>query len=624
MTKKTFRLLGKCTLLLLVGSLIGTLLLTLAFMVPVNQENAAASYQVLNDEGWYPLAPILSQSLDTYFHSHFPGVLDNGTDSIMLYTAMDNSEDNPFIRAMNMYCTYLNLNYSRYWHGYVAILRPLLFFFDFSEIRILNCLGQLLLVIFLVSYVARKKGWVFGLLMFTSYFLLMPIAMPLSLQFTWVFYIAAISCLILLKKQEYFETNLRYLYLFLIIGMVSSYFDLLTYPLFTWGFPITWLLVMSKPENTGTERLKKVIISGLSWIAGYSIMWVLKWIYASVILGRDILSDAINEVFVLSGAGSGKEQDLMGRIEAIYTNWKHYEYSIYYLVLFLWLAWIIIRSIRKGWKSTGNTYAYLLIGCSSIVWYFFLSYHTMTHHFFTYRIFNVSIMALLILLAECVYNDTTETVSPSHRQRFITIGTWGIIAILSFGATYFAREELIATNGAAAHTTHEIRNGGKVEASFTPTFSHITELTLGMESASENGTYEVSVWDEEQLLYIESIPIVNFQALSYHAINVDWHLKARKEYRLEIIAKDNEQPVYSVITVPEENPLNEYGELKINNEIISGQPITVLTYNARPMSRKTLFFLTLSWMGVLGAVYMTGYCFVNSLKKASGKESEII
>lgn len=381
MMKKICNLFEKCALLLLGGSILGTLLLTLAFLVPVNEENAAASYQILNDEGWYPAAPILTQSLDAYFHSYLPGVLDNGTDSIMLHTAMDTSEGNPLTRAMNMYCTYLHINYSRYWHGYVAILRPLLYFFDFSEIRILNCLGQLLVLMLLTVLIVRKRGWVYGLLMLTSYFLLMPVAMPLSLQFTWVFYIAAVSCLVLLKKQEYFENEQRYLYLFLVIGMLTSYFDLLTYPLFTWGFPITWLLVMSRPESSGVERIKKVVFSGLSWIAGYGIMWGLKWIYASLILGKEIFSDAVNEVFVLSGAGSGKEQGFMSRMEAIYTNWKHYEYSIYFLVLALWLAWIIIRSIRKGFKPTANTYAFLLIGCSSIVWYFFLSYHTTVHHF---------------------------------------------------------------------------------------------------------------------------------------------------------------------------------------------------------------------------------------------------
>ena len=199
MAKNTMKFLGKCALILLSGSLIGTLWLTLAFMVPVNSETAEATYTILEDEGWYPASPILSRSLDTYFHSHLPGVLDNGTDTIMLRTALDTSDGNPLVRAMNMYCTYLHGNYSRYWHGYVAVLRPLLHFFDYSEIRILNCFGQLLLVFALMHLVVRKKGWVWGLLMFTSYFLLMPLAMPLSLQFTWVFYIGAIGCFILLK-----------------------------------------------------------------------------------------------------------------------------------------------------------------------------------------------------------------------------------------------------------------------------------------------------------------------------------------------------------------------------------------------------------------------------------------
>ncbi|MDE5891874.1 MAG: hypothetical protein K2H45_03005, partial [Acetatifactor sp.] len=125
--QKKGSLLVGLVLLAAVGVLLGALLLSMAFCFPVREDYAAASYAVLDKEGWYPAAPIMSRSLDTYFHSLLPGVLDNNTDSIMLYTALDQSEGNVLTRAMNMYNAYMQKNYSYYWHGYVIILRPLLY-----------------------------------------------------------------------------------------------------------------------------------------------------------------------------------------------------------------------------------------------------------------------------------------------------------------------------------------------------------------------------------------------------------------------------------------------------------------------------------------------------------------
>ena len=177
--------------MMIAGVLLGSCLLTLAFLIPVNRGNQSVSYDIIKKEGWYPAIPMVSASLDTYFHSYLPGVLDGGTDNLMLTTALEPRETNALRAAMDMN------GYDYYWHGYVTVLRPLLLIFDYGEIRVLNSMGQLLLVFLLCLALWQKKGIQYALLELTSYFLLMALAMPFSLQYSWVFYIAT-GCILYL------------------------------------------------------------------------------------------------------------------------------------------------------------------------------------------------------------------------------------------------------------------------------------------------------------------------------------------------------------------------------------------------------------------------------------------
>lgn len=198
---------GKCVIMLAAGILLGTLLLTLVYMLPVNTENRDVSYSILDEEGWYPRTYTVSSG-DEYFLSFYPDVLDNSSDKIMLTIAMDSSAGNPLVRAMESYSEYAG-SYSYYWHGYVAILRPLLFFFDFSEIRILNSACQMFIIILLGWLIGREKGVRYVLALITSYILLHPRTVSMGLQYSWIFYIAYGGTLLLLWKRRFFAEKQR-------------------------------------------------------------------------------------------------------------------------------------------------------------------------------------------------------------------------------------------------------------------------------------------------------------------------------------------------------------------------------------------------------------------------------
>lgn len=591
------------------GTFIATLLLTLAYMLPVDEEHQASSYKMLRDEGMYNRALVSGERYENhYYNVLMPDGLDNATDGVMLYIAMDTNSGNPLVRAMDSYSETGRGSYSYYWHGYVAVLRPLMLLFDYQEFRVANCALQLLLVFLLAFLIGRAKGMRYVLMFLTSYILLMPIAMPLSLQFSWIFYVSYVGLLVLLWKRDSFLKKSRYIYFFLVMGMAACYFDLLTYPLFTWGVPLVWWIVMDSTERKEGDWVRQVIASGISWIAGYAGMWIMKWTLATVILGRNIFESAINEVFLRSGMqGDGNipslryvENGSLGeRFQAIYFNWRHYQYKVYAWILAIWLIWWICASLSRGWHRDERRRAYLLIGFSSAVWCFVLSNHTRGHHYFTYRTFGVSVLAFLaILLGSTSY--VKKKVIVSLKNRFLVCGSLVIAFLLSLPLTLLVPfEELLVINGSEQFRQLPMENNDLLEVEFTPTFDNIIEFGLGLQSAGKVGLCEVTLWEREQQLYQETFLVETFGDGNYHIKDTTWELVHGNTYRLTIEVKDTEEPILVWVTDNGTMPLTEYGELSVNGTTESGQLLTSIKYWRRPSLNGTLMFFSMTWTGIL-------------------------
>lgn len=585
--------------LILGGSLAGALLLALVFMMPVNVGNKVETFGLLEEEGWYPATPMHKQAYAEYFHSYLPGVMDNNTDAIMLSTAMDENAGNPLVRAMNMFNDYLGIDYGRYWHGYVSVLRPMLYFFDYAEIRILNGILQILIMFLLMHHVWQKKGMRYALLMLTSYVLLMPLAMAVSLQFSWIFYVGTLACLTLLAKGEYWGEKYRFLYLFVLVGMLTSYFDLLTYPLFTWGFPVIWWLLADRTPTTRRGYVERCVGSGIGWVVGYLGMWGMKWVLASVITGRNIIEEAVGKVQEHSASLEGKEFTLFARLEAAYTNWKHYEYSVYFLLLVVWLLVLVVLSFKKGWRLHLNNPGLLLAAASSPLWYFVLAEHTRGHHFFTYRIWNVTILAVLAILLQAT--DTThagrefapvvEESGGVWKSRIRILALWAVAAVCGLALMLTAKEPLGVLNGDAESMEISMSEEAVMEMDFIPTYSKVTEIGFMLRTTRPDGICEMLVSKGDKVLYREQLPLEAFLETGYAALEVDWNLKANEIYQIRIMLKDIREAVATVVTAPALLPLNELRNLVIAGQETDSQPIMGITYSVLPISRKTLLFL---------------------------------
>lgn len=582
----------KVLAMIVAGVLLGAILITLVYCIPVNQTNAQKSIDSLEGEGWYPSATQLKSSLDTYFHSYLPGVLDGATDGLMLEKATRQIEGNPLWEAMNME------GYTYYWHGYVVILRVLLLFMDYEQFRFLNCILQLMMMFFVAHFIWEKKGQRYALALLTSYFLMMPMAMFLSLQFSWIFYIAMALSLLICYRHTWF-TEKRIPYIFVIAGMLTSFFDLLTYPLYTWAFPLLLLILLSEDGQKALNYVKTVVVSGLGWILGYAGMWFGKWALAGWIVHRNVIQEAWKEVLFRSG--SEESLNLIARLEALYDNWKHYEYPLYTALLAVWLTWFIYKSLNGKTQIVRQEKngAYLLITLSSFVWYFVLANHTLGHHFFTYRIWGVAITGILFLfcgsIAICKDNC-------SGRDRIYTFCKWGILCILAVMLTLTAREDVSVLNGNVEYQEIELPKGEQIEEEFLPSFPRVKKFAMGIRTESVKGQCIIEIRDDEKTLYELNWKLAELADTEYVQVPVDWNFKRDSNYRIVIHLEESEGPVYLRFTKDNVNPMLELGVAKIGGDIISGQLTSGIVYSYRPLSKYTLLFLTISWLGLLTAL----------------------
>ena len=169
--KRGLHVLFRMAAVLVAGILIGAILVTAVYALPLEniQKNLRSSAETVETEGSYP-----------FLYSNWRSTrLDNFTDSIMMLIAAYEGDQGIVQNAMlSTYTRFVNHDpaeglvkwatgdtsgiethsYSRYWHGYLVWLKPLMEFLDYAQIRMVSTVLQVLLLA-AVLLVILMKGW---------------------------------------------------------------------------------------------------------------------------------------------------------------------------------------------------------------------------------------------------------------------------------------------------------------------------------------------------------------------------------------------------------------------------------------------------------------------------------
>lgn len=296
-----------------------------------------------------------------------------------------------------------NQQYMRYWHGSIAVVRPLLMIMPIQGIYILNAVILFLLFLTVMILLIRMRqivpalGITLGVVMTAWWFV------PLSLEYTWTCSLSLAATLAVICLSRIDMNAIQYGLFFMITGMVTIFLDFLTTETLTLLFPLLTLLWLGKDK---LDTVKTSITSVITWGIGYSCMWMTKWLLASIVFQENVipyLDSHIEEGLIGKVVGVNP---FMKTIEAILLNIGNLFPLGYGIIgkviatlLVILVVFIVIRYHRKDYDKTFIMVASVL-GFIPFLRYIVMHNHSHWHNFFTYRALASTIFAIVLIIGE--------------------------------------------------------------------------------------------------------------------------------------------------------------------------------------------------------------------------------
>jgi len=432
-----WRVVLRMAAVLIAGILIGALLLTAVYTLPLDniKKNVQKSAATVESEGSYP-----------FLYSNWRSMrLDNFTDSIMLLIASYNGDQGVVKNAMlSTYIRFVDLDpaeglvkwstgitdgiethsYSRYWHGYLVWLKPLLEIMEYQQIRIVNTVGQILLVL-AVLIVMMIRDWKRLILPFLIvYLFLTPIALFRSFQFSWIFYVFSISSLVLLLRFDKLSRRNSFYLLFMITGMATSYVDFLTYPLITLGVPLVIYLVLRR-HRTMRQGVGDVIWLAIAWGIGYVGMWAGKWALCTLLTDSNVILSVKDNIssrmsFSYVEAVLDNYEEDFNLVDIVKRNIEAYNQWLYMGPFLLCLLGYMLKYGKERVSTLNRSLAVnthwlgaaavplLLVALSPLAWFFVASNHTYIHYWYAHRTLAISAFAVLAAFAQPLHHTVPQ------------------------------------------------------------------------------------------------------------------------------------------------------------------------------------------------------------------------
>ena len=251
----------------------------------------------------------------------------------------------------------------------------------------------------LLCLVYKRKGPRLAVPLGLALVCLNPVSTAMSMQFTSIYLLTLVFTLAELRINSF--SKKRGWILYLLLGVCTAFFDFLTYPPAAFGICV--LLEILLFGGSAKEKLKKTILSGLSWGLGYGGMWSGKWLVGSLLTGQNILADAITSVHYRTGTEVAAREGTAAAYPEILAKNLGALMGPSCLILFgalvILFLWLLVS--KKYRFAPDNTLlpALGLIALVPFAWYFVLKNHSSVHYWMTYRNLSVTVMALAAYLS---------------------------------------------------------------------------------------------------------------------------------------------------------------------------------------------------------------------------------
>lgn len=597
-------------------SLAAVLIMTLAYMIPINRTNLDSAITLGNQEGWYVDALEHIPSLEKYFVQYQPGTMTVADDVRGFLIADDHEGFNALENAM--FCN----DYPRYWHGYAFVMRLLLVLFDYKEMRFLSLIIQMFLAIIIFALLREKGEKRISWLSLAWYTLMMPISVACCLVYGCTVDAIFLSTIfVMVFGKKIWNSKSLFNIVFCVIGCIVCFFDLLIFSPMGWAMPFAMLVILYGKEDKQWSGLEKTIRSAVSWVVGYGLFWLLKMVYASLILSgkyeKNIIAGALAEAIWSSGRNNVESFGLLDKLAlrwgAVHTNYIHYTYSIYALLIVSIAAVAAIWFVLFGTKKDNRMIPLIIVSASPVIWIFLINTATGAHHIFDYRLLSTEICCSFIMIFLSLNSDMKET------KTIMLLKRVGILALIGAVGLLFAtkiKEDIDTTNANRLGAEWiSFPESGEISMAFSPEYKNIIGIGLSINPETSNGEYCVSIKEDGIVTNEWIVPMSDCLESNWQMGNLDWKVSAYHEYTMEIKAISN-CGYGSILVYPNglDGQVREFGNLYDDGHDLKCQPVGTVRYRKRVPFMKIVTYSSLI-VAFLGAMLLTLYSFGFAMQK---------
>ncbi len=411
---KNLKFITKIFLSLLIAIICGFLLLVLVYALPSlnTQDNLKRSTETFSKEQYHHR--VVTAIGDVW--------IDNFTDAIMLSNVGYDGDESVVSKVISVYRysdgghpynffmeKYTNVSienqikvqYARYWHGYLVVLKPMISLFSYGQIRVLNTVLVTLVILSTLYLLIKKRQFAFLFPYLIAILFINPISVGKCIQYSSVFYVMSLFMIIILIKRDTLAVEYeKMFFLSMFMGCITSYLDLLSYPLVVLGVPLILYLVIN--DFSPKKNLILTIVNSIAWFIGYICMWAGKWIISALFYGKQEFNTVF--AFIKHRTSSIDGPITFTRKTVLQLN---YDYTINFFFIMSFIIFTIVcifylAHIKKI-KSLFNIdfFLFVFIAVYPVIWYSILGNHSYIHDFFTYRLVTITIFAMMCYLAKC-------------------------------------------------------------------------------------------------------------------------------------------------------------------------------------------------------------------------------
>ena len=269
--------------------------------------------------------------------------------------------------------------YARYWHGYQALLRPLLFVMPYNDMRGLFFTASIIALALLVLRVGRDFGAAAAVAIAAPFLVVNAMGLMVVATKAPTFLLAVIGALVVFSRRKTEAPAL----LFFLLGAVTAFFDFLTAPALV-GSLALFFWALKERRDGRRDSLPAALTLGAFFVVGWAGLITAKFVIAELTLGAGAFAQSLGAGLArLRAPNEAIETFLPGA--ALAANFKALKsvWLIAALAAFIVAPLIRVDARRRLIAEARRPSALLVAALAPIVWLELFSNHSQIHAAFT-------------------------------------------------------------------------------------------------------------------------------------------------------------------------------------------------------------------------------------------------